>query len=40
MPSDDDLFEVFAVDEEADEPQPDYGDFWEQAPEDGAEEEP
>jgi hypothetical protein len=40
MPSDYDLWEVFAWDEEIDEPEPAYGDFWEESPSDGVEDEP
>ena len=29
MLEDQELWEVFAVDEEAEEPEPEYGDFWE-----------
>jgi len=28
VPNYDDLWEVFALDEETDEPEPAYGDFW------------
>jgi hypothetical protein len=40
MPSDAELWEVFALDEEIDEPQPAYGDFWEEPQTDRVEDEP
>jgi hypothetical protein len=30
MLNDDQLWEAFALDEETEEPQPEYGDFWDQ----------
>ena len=33
MMSDDQLLDVFALDDEVGEPAPEYGDFWEESPE-------